>query len=664
MATSTATNDECDHQDSSSRLNRDDDIEDDNPSSSSAAQCIRLHHLGHVFGPVYTHQCFSNEWISGYLPKKKAAAAAAAAANNHSPTITGIAPQRSYENHALATHQLSIDIALAPDCRMCQIAIEADPINNDGDEEVGVVQDQQHPPKTTTRRLGATTTTISDPSNNQDITSLRRNKRPPPRRSSVEADKRVKRLSQDDTDNDQDDQDNDKDDDDDDKEDGNNDKRSEHDKGKQAHESKPSTSDDDEYCDTDEKYPGLAANAEDGDCDDDYEDDDDCDNVDDNDDELSVPQGGDATDTRVKRLSPLEIRRRLTKALPPVVRLTQTGGGDNRSNHAARTSPPRRRTPRHQSTLDASFLSHPLGTVLEEFQVGGVDFCLTLATGTHSEVATYHAAVQRLAVWFIETADDVDVASVDQGGHWKVLYVFRKHTEATTGRYSLAGYMTLFHFRAPFRKPKAGIVVRICQVLLLPHYQRLGLGRRMMHAVYDLAHQSHSTTTKDLPIVEVNVEDPAPAFVTLRNVVDFERCRHHPALKAAMSQSDMDDATFFTVVSDVEATNLSTELLITPVQVHIVHELVKLQAMLDHQESKGDDGTTTEATTSTTVVDSSVLKKRYRLMVKKRLNQHHREEMGGRSKADAQQHLAKLFDATWNEYQRILRGKRVSNTHR
>jgi histone acetyltransferase 1 len=87
--------------------------------------------------------------------------------------------------------------------------------------------------------------------------------------------------------------------------------------------------------------------------------------------------------------------------------------------------------------------------------------------------------------------------------------------------------MTLYHFTSHFRKPLPGTVLRICQVLLLPPYQRSGHGQRMLTIIHEWADGTfnHSLPT-DLAvndIVEINVEDPAPAFIWLRNKVDYQR---------------------------------------------------------------------------------------------------------------------------------------------
>jgi histone acetyltransferase 1 len=181
------------------------------------------------------------------------------------------------------------------------------------------------------------------------------------------------------------------------------------------------------------------------------------------------------------------------------------------------------------------FLSAPIGREVTSYTMTtktkkgdgqSNSFVITIATA--AECATYHCVVQKLAYWFIDAASDIDLT--ESSSEWKVLYLFQKHEnekKGTTG-YSLVGYMTLYHFASPFRKPAAGCIVRVCQALVLPPYQRRGHGQRMLESVFRYAHSSVPTTTTtpdnaDEPIVEVNCEDPAPGFQLLRTVVDYER---------------------------------------------------------------------------------------------------------------------------------------------
>jgi GNAT superfamily N-acetyltransferase len=355
--------------------------------------------------------------------------------------------------------------------------------------------------------------------------------------------------------------------------------------------------------------------------------------------------------TRKRRMPVAEIRERLKTALPTI-------------------------TDDSISTLKQDYLRRPIGTVLKEYSDQDDQnntFCLSLATG--EKAAPYHEQVQRLALLFIETADEVDVAD-ETAGFWKVLYLFQKHSAT---KYSLAGYLTLFHFTAPFRKPVAGTVARICQVLLLPPYQRSGHGQVMLQAVADLAHGVYATpptrqqspSKKELKgyaesLVEVNVEDPAPGFTALRNRVDYVRFRQHhncmdsdtddnegcrepwiDCLPVTFSTSNASKViNFLTPLTDAQITEGATRAKITARQIQIVYEVWQLDCLQRHTAAAAKDNT---------MDNSQDLEKMYRLSVKKRLNKAHREELGAcRNKDEMKVALAELYDETLQGYQAIL----------
>ena len=277
------------------------------------------------------------------------------------------------------------------------------------------------------------------------------------------------------------------------------------------------------------------------------------------------------------------------------------------------------------------YLTAPIGNVVKEYQRNSMNFVMSLADG--SDAAEYHDQVQKLALWFIETADSVNLASSEGGGYWKVLYIFRKHSKE---KYSLVGYMTVFHFRSPFKKPKSGIVARVCQVLILPPYQRMGHGKALLQQVYDMAHDSNND------IVEINVEDPAAACTALRNLLDYQLLKESlnsetPWLDSTYhSTTDVSDPDFFKPVSDADAVQAGALACITPRQVQIAHEIYKLSLLPKDC--------------------SEEVHKNYRLMVKKRLAKVHREELGGcASKEEKQALLAKIFDETFQQYKSVLK---------
>jgi len=272
------------------------------------------------------------------------------------------------------------------------------------------------------------------------------------------------------------------------------------------------------------------------------------------------------------------------------------------------------------------YLRNLIGKAIKTYtrKVGNTEheFVLTLADG--DQAADYHSQVQNLALFFIESADGINLRSSNGGGYWKAMYLFQKHG---TRKYALCGYMTLFHFNAPFKKPKPGVVVRICQALLLPPYQRMGHGKVMMRAVHTVA----ASTTE---IVEINVEDPAPGFVSLRNRVDYELLAESMDSRDPWLPPKYTKDGDFSVLSDADLSNAAAMGRITTRQMQIAYELFKLQS--------------TSATTE----------KKFRLMVKKRLLKTHREEVSAcKTKEERQAQLDEIFQDVYAGYLAVLKRK-------
>ncbi|KAG7374074.1 histone acetyltransferase [Nitzschia inconspicua] len=350
----------------------------------------------------------------------------------------------------------------------------------------------------------------------------------------------------------------------------------------------------------------------------------------------------DTEDSSMKTLSEGEILDSLRIALPPI----EEG-------------------PTAANDVKEKFLSQPVGQMLEEYTVvqgnnqdsQSVDFVITLADGRDPKVAQYHHKIQPLALFYIENADNVDVGATDNG-YWKVLYVFQKHRTASKDAFSLVGYFTLFHFIALFHKPQPGIIVRICQALILPPFQGQGHGTRMFQAVYKLAHNQYpevSNPSNQIDygavsqhvIVQVNVEDPAPAFVALRNKTDFAFVQQY-SNKFGWPNWNQENTSnlnvnFFMSLTEAQAMDLSAKVKITVPQIHIVNDLIKLQALQDSLYEEREQE----------------LDRYFRLMVKKRLNKENREELGGLgSKEQQKARLAELFEERLMGYNGILKSKR------
>jgi histone acetyltransferase 1 len=385
-----------------------------------------------------------------------------------------------------------------------------------------------------------------------------------------------------------------------------------------------------------------------------------------------------------------DITKKLQLALPPIVHTTTINHEDNSTNTNKDSALDFASTSNYRYGNDDDYLLHPLGVIQKEYQrqyfneTQQRNFTLCITEEVTDEVAQYHNQVQPLALFFIETANCVDVADRNNG-FWKVLYVFEKQTwdssctttadtysnqetTTTTGsnttafRYALVGYMTLFYFYSPFRKPSPGYIVRICQILILPHHQRVGHGLEMLRSLYQYV---------DDGVVEINVEDPSPAFARLRNRMDYETIRQnicdksntntdHRELPRQQDQNTTsvlpikytkapnitsleEPSSVFLTLTEGDCMKAGQVAKITPHQIYISYEIYKLSILEEKLKEIHDNDT------------KQKWEKEYRLMVKRRLMRTHKEELGGlRTKEEKQQMLENSFQDLLKDYRSLL----------
>ncbi|ETV80772.1 hypothetical protein, variant [Aphanomyces astaci] len=152
----------------------------------------------------------------------------------------------------------------------------------------------------------------------------------------------------------------------------------------------------------------------------------------------------------------------------------------------------------------------PPGALVNSYTKDDKEFATYFAVlSEDAAAAAYLDRMQKLSLWFIEGADDIDV----HDARWSLYVVF----DVSAGYLHPAGYITMFTFHAPMTMMQN---VRICQVLVLPPYQRQGHGERLVEYIM---HQARSRAN----VHEVTVEDPVPGFSTLRDVVDVKTCLSH-----------------------------------------------------------------------------------------------------------------------------------------
>ena len=87
-------------------------------------------------------------------------------------------------------------------------------------------------------------------------------------------------------------------------------------------------------------------------------------------------------------------------------------------------------------------------------------------------------------------------------------------SEHGSWRYAVVGYSTVYEYYAYPDKKRP----RIAQFLVLPPFQRRGLGAQLLRSIYRYYQTSPS-------VVDITVEDPSDDFMLLRFYVDSCLCR-------------------------------------------------------------------------------------------------------------------------------------------
>jgi hypothetical protein len=126
-------------------------------------------------------------------------------------------------------------------------------------------------------------------------------------------------------------------------------------------------------------------------------------------------------------------------------------------------------------------LSDPVGILHCTFTVNAnstdTTYYIYKANHTHKGAIDLIHRAEKLAMWWIETADSVDFTD----DRWEAMFLYEGNgSDNETMRYLFVGYMTLF----TFHNPVLGDIERVCQALVLPPRQSRGLGRELLLAVY------------------------------------------------------------------------------------------------------------------------------------------------------------------------------------
>lgn len=237
----------------------------------------------------------------------------------------------------------------------------------------------------------------------------------------------------------------------------------------------------------------------------------------------------------------------------------------------------------------------PMGELVHSFtSTEGKQYEVYKCRESTSGFRDYHERLQAWVMFYIDAASYIDM----DDDSWRIFLMFEKYGGVGEHHYAIAGYLTVYQYYAYGREVNMKRP-RISQMLVLPNYQRQGLGVTLLDTVY-------KSYRGDDKVVDITVEDPSDNFVRLRDFVDTKNCL---GLAAFAKQEVMKG--FSEPMVDAAA----KELKICKKQSRRVYEIIRLHhtSMASPQEYKD-----------------------YRLDVKKRLNVPYQKE---------QSQLAKLQKA-------------------
>ncbi|OQR75230.1 histone acetyltransferase type B catalytic subunit-like [Tropilaelaps mercedesae] len=243
------------------------------------------------------------------------------------------------------------------------------------------------------------------------------------------------------------------------------------------------------------------------------------------------------------------------------------------------------------SKLQAERDFKPMGELQHQWQSDGEDG--TVYEIYKNKVADlkyrkYHMRMESFVMWFVDGAQYID--TTDENWNSFVLYQKRRLGEDT--QYTFCGYCTVYKYWAYPDKQRP----RVSQILILPPFQRKGLGAQLLQTVYNFY-------VSRVDVIDITFEDPSEDLARVRDYVDARNCQRlapfHPAKLAKGFSEEM-------------RTEAREKLKIGKRQSRRVYEILRLK---------------------NTQKKNAIEYKKYRLDVKNRLNATARQEQMNLEKA-------------------------------
>jgi len=159
-------------------------------------------------------------------------------------------------------------------------------------------------------------------------------------------------------------------------------------------------------------------------------------------------------------------------------------------------------------TKDRKF--RPYGQKIGEIKRGEKTFELFKASMSDPGFREWYLRLETFIMWFVDGAQYIDT----DDSQWDYYVMFEKYQNKDTldFSYAVAGFCTVFRFYAyPER-----IRPRVSQILMLPPFQKMGLGSEMLKAITSQYQMNE--------VLEITMEDPSPEIQRVRDFNDVNSC--------------------------------------------------------------------------------------------------------------------------------------------
>lgn len=154
----------------------------------------------------------------------------------------------------------------------------------------------------------------------------------------------------------------------------------------------------------------------------------------------------------------------------------------------------------------------PMGELVNTITEEGTQFEVYKCTESTPRFREYHERLQAWMMFYIDAASFIDI----DDDSWRMFLMFEKTGGPGSERFVVVGYITVYQYYAYGRETNR-CRPRISQMLVLPPYQRRGLGAQLLETVY----RNYGGDDK---VIDITVEDPSDNFVRLRDFVDTRNC--------------------------------------------------------------------------------------------------------------------------------------------